>query len=98
MATTTCCAPGAQVQFTGKFLQSTGQQTGREGSCTWTVLACGCGLCAGGHHVAVDEPHVSQRDPRGYEDVAPHERPKWRHIATSNLRTIGTPPRARDYP
>ena len=35
--------PGTRVRLTGRFLKSTGQQAGDEGSKVWTVRACKCG-------------------------------------------------------
>lgn len=48
-------APGTRVRLTGAFLRSTGQIAGGEGTRVWTVAACGCGLCAFGDFVAVNE-------------------------------------------
>lgn len=90
--------PGATVRLTGTFLRNTGQIVGGEGHLTWQIVACDCGMCRGGHHVAVNEPHRCQEDPRGYEDIPPAQRPKWRHIAKSNLEVQGAPLKARDYP
>lgn len=91
-------APGDRVRLTGYFLAATGQRVGSEGSKVWTVLACECGLCGGGRHCAVNEPHLCQEDPTGYEDIPTEQRPKWRHVALANLQRIGAPPRAADQP
>jgi hypothetical protein len=97
-------AVGARVRLTGVFLRNTGQQLGGEGESRWLVVACPCRGCddwsgPNAHPlVALDEPHEAQRDPRGYEDLAPWERPRWRHVAACNLEIVGAPPRAADYP
>ena len=81
--------PGMRVRFTGAFLRSTGQVAGGEGAKRWTVVACACKLCQGNDkswsYVAVDEPHLCQLDPTGYEDVPESERPKHRHINVANI-------------
>lgn len=46
--------PGDRVKLTGTFLRNTGQVVGGEGRKVWTVVECGCGLCAR-THVAVDD-------------------------------------------
>lgn len=70
-------SPGTVVRFSAYFLRETSQRiAGR-----WVVRECDCRLCAGGRHVAVNEP-----TPRWSDDPTPHvERPKWRHIAFENL-------------
>ena len=89
--------PGVRARFTGKFLKNTGQQVGPEGRKVFTVQECACGLCNSGC-VAVDEPHEAQTDPRGYEDIPPKQRPKWRHINKANLMIVGAHLRANDFP
>jgi len=97
-------AVGTVVRLTGVFLRNTGQIAGGEGQARWTVVACDCRACddwtaaEAAPLVAVNEPHACQSDPRGYEDIAPEDRPKWRHIAACNLETVGARPRAADYP
>lgn len=91
-------AVGDRVRLTGYFLRATRQTLGNEGAKKWTIVACECGLCKGGAHVAVDEPHFCQDDPRGYEDIPPEKRPKWRHVALANLQIVGALPRAADQP
>lgn len=89
---------GTRVRMTGRFLASTGQQTGSEGLSRWTVLDCSCRMCAAGTHVATDEPHPAALDRRGYEDVPDAERLAMkRHIAIGNLEIVGAPPKAADY-
>jgi hypothetical protein len=93
---------GTKVRLTGKFLQSTGQQTGSEGTSRWLTVDCGkdsgCD-CEPSYLVAVNEPHLCGTDPRGYEDVLPEVRARmWRHIALANLEIIGAKPKAEDYP
>lgn len=96
-------AVGAVVRLTGVFLRSTGQIAGGEGQARWAVVACDCRACADwtAHDalplVAVNEPHSCQSDPRGYEDIAPEDHPKWRHVAACNLEAVGARPRAADY-
>lgn len=96
--------PGKRVRLTARFLACTGQQHGSEGSKRWTVVECACGLCAGGRHVAVDEPLCShpddESDPmtRLYLDLTVAERRALRrHIALGNLEIVGAKPRAADY-
>ncbi len=82
-------APGTKVRFTHTFLHNTGQQVGGEGSKVFTTLECPCRLCKMvGDFVAVDEPHFCQTNPRGYEDIAPEDRPKFRHIRAGNLEVV----------
>lgn len=86
--------PGTKVRFTGRFLRNTGQFAGGEGARTWTIVECACALCevvgyADLYYVAVDQPHIAQIDPTGYEDVPSAERPKWRHINAANLEVAG---------
>jgi hypothetical protein len=93
---------GTKVRLTGKFLQSTGQQVGGEGTSHWLTVDCGkdsdC-TCDPHHLVAVNEPHHCRTDPRGYEDVPPEVRAKmWRHFALGNLEVLGAKPKAEDYP
>lgn len=95
---------GTVVRLTGAFLRSTGQIAGGEGQSRWKTVDCPCRNCSddawsrGGALVAVNEPHSCQEDPRGYEDIPPEKRPKWRHINAANLEAMGAPPRAADYP
>ncbi len=94
--------PGTKVRLTGMFLRNTGQIAGGEGQNVCTIVACACRLCQPKDNraafVAVDEPHEAQTDPRGYEDLAPEDRPKWRHINAANLEVVGGQPRACNYP
>lgn len=95
-------APGTRVRLTGIFLRNTGQIAGGEGQSRWNIVECHCGLCTvrgdGFAFVAVDEPHEAQSDPKGYEDLLPEDRPKWRHINVANLEVVGGKPKAADYP
>ena len=93
---------GTQVRLTGKFLQSTGQQVGGEGTSRWLTVDCrkdsGC-TCDPSAFVAVNEPHSCRTDPRGYEDIPLDVRATmWRHIALGNLEIVGAKPKAEDYP
>ena len=63
---------GTKVKMSGKFLRNTGQYGGREGLSRWLVIECSCGFCAGGRHVAVDEPIDASA---------------YRHIAFAHLET-----------
>ena len=65
-------SPGTRVRWSGKWLKSTGARDGRR---VYTVQACDCGLCAGGRHVALDEPSF---DGDGL-----------RHAARDNLTVVG---------
>ncbi len=89
---------GTKVRLTGIFLKNTGQIAGGEGQSKWLIVACSCSLCKQGDFVAVNEPHLCQKDPRGYEDLAPEDRPKWRHFAAGNLEIVGAPCKAIDLP
>lgn len=91
-------APGMKVHLTGSFLRNTGQMVGGEGQSVWQIVGCSCNLCQTGAFVAVNEPHSCQEDPRGYEDIAPEDRPRWRHINTCNLQVVGGRLKASDYP
>jgi hypothetical protein len=76
--------PGAKVRLTGAFLRSTGQIAGGEGHMSWLVQECNCPMCQG-EYVATNEPHYCQENPEGFEDIAPEERPKWRHFHITNV-------------
>lgn len=89
-------APGDRVRLTGYFLAATGQQVGDEGFKRWTVVACECGLCKNGGHVAVDEKHSDEYRAQWWGDLPEAERPLYRHVALGNLERIGAPPRACD--
>ena len=89
----TCPPVGTIVRPTAYFLAATGQRTGREGSLRWLVTECACGMCASGGFAAVNEPLDTST---GYEDIAPKDRPQWRHFALANLERVGAPPRAID--
>ena len=89
---------GTKVRLTGIFLRNTGQRVGGEGPQRWLTVACDCPSCKSGDFVAVNEPHLCQTDPRGYEDIPPEERPKWRHFNAANLEVDGKIPRACDLP
>ena len=78
---------GDRVKLTGKFLKNTGQRTGSAGLDTWTIV----GFWGENDEMAlVNEPHLCQSDPTGYEDIPPEERPKWRTINVGNLYKVGT--------
>lgn len=78
--------PGMRVRLTGDFLRSTVQVAGGEGASRWTVVECGCPMCGrDGAFCAVNEPHLCQSDPTGYEDIPESMRPKWRHFNVGNL-------------
>ncbi len=94
---------GAVVRLTGRFLRTTGQEASSEGAKRWTIVACDCGICVQNawrdandkavdfRLVAVNEPHEAQT-PEGakfYADLAPADRPKWRHINAANLEIDG---------
>lgn len=69
--------------MTGKFLRSTGQYTGTEGTRHWVVQKCDCELCATGGFVATDQPAQS-----GYfteDEVREQPSLAMRHINTFNL-------------
>lgn len=93
--------PGTKVRLTAHFLASTGQRKGSEGSGRWLTEACKCGLCAGGRHVAVNEPLFDgARDPTRamYSDIPREEQDRMRrHFAIANLEIVGAPPKAEDY-
>lgn len=97
---------GTKVRLTGKFLRNTGQTRGGEGTSTWVTVESpeykpgdpAQHKHGGFHLIAVNEPHECQRDPSGYEDVAPEERPKWRRINAANLEVVGSRPQVADYP
>ena len=78
---------GCRVRLTGDFLRNTGQVCGGEGQSKWNVVECDCGLCETGDYVAVNQPHICQSDPTGYEDLPVEKRPKYRHINIHNLET-----------
>jgi hypothetical protein len=59
---------------------------------TWRIVACSCDLCAGGRHVAVNEP--SHAD--GYP--SPEARPKWRHISYTSLEAVKAPAKDDEQP
>lgn len=44
------------VRLTGKYLRSTGQQRGQEGTKRFELQECTCELCASGSFVATTEP------------------------------------------
>jgi len=89
---------GTKVQLTGIFLKNTGQQAGGEGSKKWLLVECPCAACKSGEFVAVNEPHLCQSDPCGYEDIPPEKRPKWRHFHAANLQVVGKIPKVADLP
>lgn len=74
-----------RVRLRAEFLRSTGQYTGEEPFKRWTIQACACGLCSREQIVAVDDPHICQIDPRGYEDIPEDKRPVFRHVNVANL-------------
>ena len=76
---------GDRVRLTGEFLRNTGQFTGAPGTSRWLIVDCKCDACVHGDFVAVNEPHMCQSDPTGYEDILVEERPKWKHIHPANL-------------
>ena len=78
--------PGDTVRFTGDFLRNTGQIVGSAGLDRWVVRECHCALCGNdGRFICTNEPHHCQEDPTGYEDLAPEDRPKWKHLAAGNV-------------
>ena len=92
---------GTKVRLTGIFLKNTGQRVGTAGLSTWLTVEVPDnkpGDSAVGVLIAVNEPHMCQEDPRGYEDIPVEERPKWRRINAANLEIVGAPPKAEDYP
>jgi hypothetical protein len=84
MTTKKTFAVGDRVQLTGKFLRSTGQYTGREGSSVWTIT----GLCNGDRWAITDQP---AEHPAGYySDAELTEDPTlaFRRIAVANLQHV----------
>jgi hypothetical protein len=80
--------------MTSYFLAATGQRHGSDARARWTVVACTCGLCGDGQHVAVDEPLDTSV---GYEDQTEEwRRNAKRHIAIGNLSIVGQPERVAD--
>jgi len=64
----------------------------------WEATGKPCDLCAGGQHVATNEPALAASDPTGYEDVPEAVRKTMkRHFAIGNLEIVGAPPKAEDY-
>ena len=80
MATKTF-AIGDRVQLTSKFLQCTGQYTGREPASVWTIT----GLTNGDRWAIVDEPI---HDPSMFtaEELAADPTLEFRRIAVGNLQ------------
>lgn len=76
-------AIGDKVRLTSKFLQCTGQFTGREPQAVWTVT----GLTNGDRWVIVDEP---LHDPSIYsaEELADDPTLAYRRIAVGNLQRV----------
>lgn len=74
---------GDRVQLTSKFLQCTGQYTGREPASVWTVT----GLTNGDRWAIVDEP---MHDPSMFsaEELAADPTLAFRRIAVGNLRIV----------
>lgn len=89
-------APGDRVRLTGYYLRATGQMKSDDGRKRWTVLECSCGLCKGGEHVAVDEPHDDEYRRLIWGDLPEAQRPKWRHVSLASLERIGYAPKAED--
>lgn len=75
-------SPGTKVRLSGKFLRSTGQIAGSEGSKIWTVLH------VVGSFVVVDEPRACLEDYTKAE-LAADPWLKWRCIAEANLTVVG---------
>ena len=71
---------GTRVRMTKTYLQSTGQYSGSECFRKWTVVACDCGLCLNGTHIATDEKSL-------YADEIP-DMPTQRHINIGNLQAV----------
>jgi len=77
-------SPGTKVRLSGKFLRSTGQISGGEGSKVWTVLDAPCS----DRLVAVDEERACPEDFTP-EEYAADPSLKWRRIAKANLTVVG---------
>lgn len=68
--------PGARVKLSARYLVFTGQAVGKEGTRTWILRPCGCGLCRSGSFVCTDE-EINEG--------------QYRHIAKANLIVVGGP-------
>ncbi len=84
--------PGVKVRLSGKFLRSTGQTAGGEGSKVWTVQECPCAMCKARDFqaVAVNETK-SDLSYWSDEELAAMPYLKVRHIAKCNLTIVGVP-------
>ena len=87
---------GDRVKLSGRYLVNTGQRKGGEGCKTWTVQACGCELCAGRGHVAVDEPIAGAWFTA--DELAACPGLAWRHVAAANLVHLGRPSLRNESP
>ena len=84
--------PGTKIRLTSAFLSSTGQsRRDEEGRRVWTVLACGCGLCAGGKFACTDQEHDAAYRLQMWGDLPEAERPRFRHLAVANVEAVGKP-------
>lgn len=82
--------PGSKIRLTSAFLRSTGQsRRDAEGGRTWTVLACSCGLCAGGNFACTDQEHDPAYRASTWGDLPEDQRPRYRHLAVDNVEVIG---------
>lgn len=62
---------GDRVRYSGKFMRSCGII---DGTRTWVIQDCSCGLCASGNHVALDE-----------QDIDASSMPSLRHISIAAI-------------
>ncbi len=76
--------PGTRVRLSGKFLRSTGQIAGGEGSKVWVVMDAPCSE----RLVAVNEERSCPEDFTP-EEYAADPSLKWRRIAKANLTVVG---------
>lgn len=81
MATKQSFAVGDRVQLTSKFLQCTGQYTGREPASVWTITGFSNGWAV------VDEP-LQDTSYFTAEELAADPTLAYRRIATGNLRKV----------
>lgn len=72
---------GDKVRLSARFLRSSGQIVGGEGSSRWTILEIQ------GDHAVVNEPSIMEWTP-GELEADPSL--KWRRINVGNLVKIGT--------
>jgi ATP-dependent phosphoenolpyruvate carboxykinase len=88
-------SPGTTVAYTGKFLRSTGLQTGSAGLDRFIVQECHCRRCESKLKVAVNQ-FALFTDPKspGYDEeyskaLKDEVGNTWQHISTENLYIVG---------